>query len=127
MNTNAQRRILVIDDDPELLTLLEFLLPNHGFCVKTCNTGERLFDQIEEFKPNLILLDINLGDRDGRDLCRAIKASEETLTIPVIMISADDDIYNTIESFGANDVISKPFSFTNLTSRIERQILQSPN
>lgn len=127
MNKNTQRRILVIDDDPELLTLLEFLLPNHGFCVKTCNTGEKLFDQIEEFKPNVILLDINLGERDGRDLCRAIKASEKTVSIPVIMISGDDDIYNTIESFGANDVISKPFNFNNLTSRIERQMLQSPN
>ena len=120
-----RKRVLVADDDRDLLTLLELLLPFNGYEVRTCSNGEEVFSHIEDFKPDLVILDIHLGNVDGRQICQAIKSSEDLGPIPVIMISADDEsIYNTIVSFGANDVISKPFNYSNLTDRIERQITQ---
>lgn len=117
--------MLVADDDRDLLTLLELLLPYNGYEVRTCSNGEEVLTHIEDFKPDLVLLDIHLGHFDGRQICQAIKTKADLGSIPVIMISADDEsIYNTIISFGANDVISKPFNYTNLTDRMERQIAQ---
>ena len=123
--SKIQKRVLVADDDRDLLELLELLLPYNGYEVRTCSNGEEVFTQIENFKPDLVILDIHLGNVDGRQICQAIKTSEDLGPIPVIMISADDEcIYNTIVSFGANDVISKPFNYANLTDRIQRQIAQ---
>lgn len=122
---NSEKRVLIIDDDTDLLNALALLLPDSGFYVRTCHTAEDIFSQIEEFKPDVVLLDIHIGPMDGRQICRAIKSAEETCALPIIMLSADESIYNTILSFGANDVISKPFSFNNLTDRIDRQIHQS--
>ena len=122
----ADKRILVVDDDTDLLTALELLLPYSGYQVMTSQTADRIFNQIAEFKPNLVLLDIHIGHQDGRQICRAIKSAEETCALPIIMLSADDDIYNTILTVGANDVVSKPFNFNNLTDRIDRQLQQTP-
>lgn len=122
---NADKRILVVDDDTDLLNALELLLPYSGYEVMTSQTADRIFIQIAEFKPNIVLLDIHIGQVDGRQICRAIKSAEETCALPVIMLSADEDIYNTIQSVGANDIVSKPFNFNNLTERINRQIQQS--
>jgi DNA-binding response OmpR family regulator len=120
-----QKKVLVADDDRDLLELLELLLPYNGYEVRTCSNGEEVISVIEEFKPDLILLDIHLGQEDGRHICQAIKTKPELAPIPVIMISADDEsIYNTIISFGANDVIRKPFDYNCLTDRMERQIAQ---
>lgn len=123
--SKIQKKVLVADDDRDLLELLELLLPYNGYEVRTCSNGEEVFLHIEEFKPDLVLLDIHLGNLDGRQICQAIKTKEDLGSIPVIMISADDEnIYNTIISFGANDVISKPFNYNHLTERMERQIAQ---
>lgn len=119
-----QKRILIIDDDTDLLDLLVLLLSDYGYLDQTNNTGVNFFDQIEEFKPGIILLDINLSGLNGRDILKAIKSTKNTFGIPVIMISADESLYNTIGPFGANDVVRKPFDFDHLTKRIERQISQ---
>lgn len=119
------KRILVIEDEDNVRETLDLILTNAGFSVQTSATGINIFNIIEEFKADVILLDVMLEELDGRDICKAIKQNPATAHIPVIMLSAVPDVYNAISDVGANDVISKPFDEKILLSRIERQLMNS--
>ena len=115
-------RILVVEDDENIRETIEFLLCRAGYEVSTCSTGKDIFTSIENYNPHLILLDILLGELNGRDICRAIKKNRETSHIPVIIISSMHNVYNAIADEGANDVIAKPFTEDILLTRINRQL-----
>jgi len=119
-----QGRILVVEDDKMLRQTIELLLSYKGYIVKTRSTGRNLIKTVAEFSPGLILLDIILDGLNGRDLCRELKSHELYHHIPIIVMSANDDVYNSICADGANDVILKPFDERTLLSRIERQLVQ---
>lgn len=117
-----QKKILAIEDEKDILEIIEFILENSGYLVKGSLTFEKIFEKIEEFKPDLILLDIMVFDQDGRLICQAIKENELTKNIPVIMVSAHPDIINTIKNAGADDFIGKPFDIDKLVEKVEKQI-----
>src|SRR6476469_931791 len=119
------KRILIVEDDDLIRLTLEQLLTNQGYAVLSSATGKDTFELISNFKPHLVLLDIYLGELDGREICREIKQSFEFRNLPVIIISSLPDIYNTIVDVGANDIITKPFNPRTLTNRIERQLSYS--
>lgn len=119
------KRVIVIEDEENVRETLEILLNNAGFTVKSSATGWGIFDTINEFNPDVILLDVMLDDLDGRDICKAIKQDSITSHIPVIMLSGVPDVYNAINDVGANDVVSKPFDEKTLINRIERQLNNS--
>ena len=118
-------RVLFIEDEDNVRETISLLLQGAGYVVRTYATGENIFEKISEFKPDLILLDIILGDLDGREICRDIKSNPETTHIPVIILSAVPEIYNTIMDVGANDIVAKPFEENVLLSRIQRQLFNS--
>lgn len=118
MNT----RILVIEDDEDVREVIQLLLTKAGYQVFTSATGKDIFSLIHDYQPHLILIDILLGDLNGRDICKSIKSSPETSHIPVIIVSSLDNIYNTIADEGANDIIAKPFTEEILLGRIQRQL-----
>ncbi|MBC7913642.1 MAG: response regulator [Pyrinomonadaceae bacterium] len=103
------KKIVVIEDEINVRETLDLLLTNAGFTVKSSETGKEIFTIIDEFNPDVILLDVMLADEDGREICRSIKANPHTSNIPVLMLSAVPEVYNAIAEVGANDVISKPF------------------
>src|SRR5882762_9597512 len=104
------RRILAVDDDSDILEVLQYILEDSGYEVETLTDGHYLFDKIKENQPDLILLDIMLGNLDGRELCRNVKARKETHDIPVILVSASHDVSGAINQIGApDDFIAKPF------------------
>ena len=116
------RRILAVDDDKDILEVLQFILEDSGYEVDTLTDGNFLMDKIRERNPNLILLDIMLGNMDGRELCKNVKRLEATNKIPIILISASHNISNTLYQEGApNDFIAKPFDINNLLNTIKRQ------
>ena len=119
------KRIIVIEDEDNVRETLDLLLTNAGFMVRSSATGNDIFNTINEFNPDVILLDVLLDDLDGRDICRSIKENPETKPIPVIMLSGVPDVYNAITDVGANDVVSKPFDEKTLIHRIERQLSNS--
>jgi DNA-binding response OmpR family regulator len=119
------KRVIIIEDEENVRETLELLLTNAGFSVKSSATGTDIFNTINDFNPDVILLDVLLDDLDGRDICKAIKNDPLTSHIPVIMLSAVPDVYNAINDVGANDVVSKPFDETTLLNRIERQLSNS--
>ncbi|MBC8054906.1 MAG: response regulator [Sphingobacteriaceae bacterium] len=118
-----KRRILVIEDDDIVRDTIELLLSYKGFKVSTSATGLDILPKIEEFKPDLIITDIFLGQSDGRVICQSVKNDPKTHHIPVIIMSgAATDIYNTIIGAGANDIVLKPFDEQTLLSRVQRQL-----
>ena len=113
------RKILAVDDDKDILEVLAFILEDSGFEVDTLSDGRYLFDKIKESKPDLILLDIMLGNLDGRDLCRDIKSKSETSDIPIILLSATHDIDYLKHHIGCPDAfVAKPFDIEQLLAAI---------
>ncbi|MBD1364100.1 response regulator [Mucilaginibacter sp. ZT4R22] len=116
-------RILAVDDDIDILEVLQFILEDSGYEVETLSDGHYLLDTIRENAPDLILLDIMLGNMDGRELCKEVKKQESTHDIPVILISASHNISNAMNQDGApNDFIAKPFDINNLLAKIKNQL-----
>jgi DNA-binding response OmpR family regulator len=118
------RRILAVDDDRDILEVLQFILEDSGYEVDTLSEGQYLMTTIKEKHPDLILLDIMLGNNlDGRELCKAVKKQDSTHNIPIILISASHNVSNAMNQEGApNDFISKPFDINILLNSIKKQL-----
>lgn len=117
------KRILVVDDNNDILEVLRYILEDSGYTVDTLSDGHFLFDKIKEHLPDLILLDIMLGDLDGRILCETVKTKKETHDIPVILVSASHNISASLKKTGGpDDFVAKPFDIYVLLNSIERQL-----
>jgi DNA-binding response OmpR family regulator len=115
------KKILILDDDNDILEILSFLLLDTGYEVKTLNRGETVFEVIKDFQPNLILMDVMLAGMDGRLICRGIKENHLTCFLPVILISGTHDLAASLHLPGApNDFVAKPFDFDHLVAKIEK-------
>ena len=118
------RRILVVDDDKDILEIIEYVLADGGYTVETLTDGHFLLDKVRDFKPNLIILDIMLGNMDGRELCRALKTNLETHAIPVVMISASHALKDINSPNHQPDAfVAKPFDIDALLECVQRQIV----
>ncbi|MGC1403833.1 MAG: PAS domain S-box protein [Thermodesulfobacteriota bacterium] len=121
---NEQDEILVVDDAPITLDLLTHILSTEGFQVRSANNGELALNLIAAKPPQLILLDINMPEMDGFEVCRRLKAKEESEGIPVIFISGLTNLEEKVIGFGlgAVDFISKPFQREELLARIRTHL-----
>lgn len=115
-------RILIVDDDPDILKVMETLLTMKGYRVDTTSCGDSTFDKIESFKPDLILMDVLISGKDGRLLCREIKSNDHLKHLPVLMISAHPSAAANISDYGADGFIPKPFKVSNLINMINNQL-----
>lgn len=112
-------RILILDDDKDLLTVVKKLLLKEGFDVSVHSTWKSAWQGIKNYKPQLVLLDVFLQGADGLDVCKKLKSSYYTRKIPVIVFSSYPDIAATaIYEFGADDFIAKPFQLNEIVARI---------
>lgn len=116
------KHILVVEDDENIREVLEYILNDSGYEVKSTSTAREFFHKIEASNPDLIILDINLPDGDGRELCKAIKSNVRTQDIPVIMMSASLNISEILKESGANDFIPKPFNIDSFLSHVDIQL-----
>ncbi|MGJ3239536.1 MAG: sensor histidine kinase [Anaerolineae bacterium] len=117
--------ILVVDDNEMNVELLVSILDRYDYNVYTANHGKQALEIVQQHKPELVLLDINMPEMDGYEVCRRIKANPDTSEIPVIFISALADTENVIEGFDAGgvDYIMKPFKYREVIVRIETQVM----
>lgn len=115
-------KVLIVDDDPDILEVLQLTLQMEGFETKTNAHGDQLFHEVDVFKPDVIILDILLSGSDGRVLCRKLKSGIKTKQIPVILISAHPKLKESISESGADDFIPKPFDIEDLITRVEKQL-----
>jgi DNA-binding response OmpR family regulator len=112
------KKILVVDDDIDILTLVEITLTMNKFEVEAISRWEEVSDRVAHFNPDLILLDISLNGADGRDICKKIKLQEETQHIPIILFSANIEMENDIESCHAQAFIAKPYELSHLLKMV---------
>jgi CheY-like chemotaxis protein len=116
--------ILLVDDLPENLQLLSDLLLTLGYTVRSVTSGRMALKTARAKRPDLILLDIKMPEMDGYQVCQALKEDEDLRDIPVIFISALDDVFDKVKAFwsGGVDYISKPFQSEEVVVRLENQL-----
>jgi diguanylate cyclase (GGDEF)-like protein len=124
-NPDSQRRanILIVDDTPDNLRFLSQTLSDRGYKVRSVIDGQMALTVARAAHPDLILLDIKMPDLDGYEVCRLLKADQHTREIPVIFLSALDEVLDKVKAFGAGgvDYITKPFQLDEVFARIENQ------
>ncbi len=111
-------KILVADDKPAILDVLQQMLEMEGYDVVTTTDGKEVLHMMRAEQPDLLLLDIWLPGCDGRDLCRQIKQQEPLWHIPVLLMSAHRDVQQMAAQAGADGSIQKPFQMSTLLSTI---------
>ena len=116
------KKILVVDDDPELVKLVKMRLAAHGFDVVGAHDGVEGIEKAELERPDLILLDIKMPEVDGHTALRNLKHRTSTRDIPVIILTAYDKLKDLFELEGAKDYIVKPFEDQDLLLRITRAL-----
>ncbi|MEQ9371217.1 MAG: response regulator [Coleofasciculus chthonoplastes F3-SA18-01] len=116
--------ILIVDDTPDSLRLLEAALTRYGYEVRSTVNGGMALTAAKAVAPDLILLDIKMPDMNGYDVCSALKASPVTRDIPIIFISALDEVFDKVKAFalGGADYITKPFQFEEVLARVDHQL-----
>jgi len=119
--------ILVVDDNPDLLDIVDAILSDAGYVVAKALTGEDGLSVARNLRPQLILLDLNMPKMDGWEVLKLLKADLQTKEIPVAIFSVRTDIKDKIFGLqrGAVDFISKPFQYERLTDRIEKILAHS--
>jgi PAS domain S-box-containing protein len=122
--TDDNATILAVDDTPASLDVLVQMLTSAGYQVRTADSGEAALSAVATDPPDLILLDIRMKDLDGIEVCRRLKARDETRHIPVILITAFDDPTERMEGLqlGAADYIRKPYHMDDLLARVRSHL-----
>jgi two-component system alkaline phosphatase synthesis response regulator PhoP len=113
------KKILVVEDEPSIVKLIEFNLTKEGFHVDSALDGDIALQKIKVEMPDLIVLDLMLPRIDGLEVCRRIRAEKEH--IPILMLTAKSDEFNKVLGLelGADDYMTKPFSIRELTARVK--------
>ncbi len=116
--------ILVVDDKPENLLLLSTVLTKKGYEVRKVVNGNLALLAAQAEPPDIILLDINMPEMNGYEVCEQLKADRKTQDIPIIFITASDEAFDKVKAFslGGNDYITKPFQIEEVGARIENQL-----
>jgi DNA-binding response OmpR family regulator len=113
------KKVLIADDDVDLLDMVKMLLSRAGFAISTIASGKFFLERVTTVKPDIILLDVFLGDTDGRSLCQLVKTDPEYHDIPVILYSAGYISTSSISHSRANAFFSKPFDIKELVEKIK--------
>lgn len=123
--STIQASILVVDDTPDNVRLLSTILTEEGYQVRKALNGQRALTTIQEFPPTLILLDVMMPDMNGYDVCKKLKDSPQTSSIPVIFLSALDHVLDKVKAFevGGVDYITKPFQEREVLARVANQLM----
>ena len=119
MNADRQPRILVVDDVPQNVRLLEAVLTSHGYSVTSASSGPEALEKVTAEQPDLVLLDIQMPGMNGYEVCRRLRADPATQFLPVVMITSSDTEVrvNALEA-DADDFITKPFDQQELLARV---------
>lgn len=127
MQTSRGIKILLVDDEPNILEFLEMGLLNEGYRVRTALDGMTAVTIAGQFEPHIVVLDVMMPGMDGFEVCRMLKKQGN---VAIIMLTAKDEVEDRVKglNLGADDYMSKPFSFDELLARIQARIRnQFPN
>jgi len=113
-------KILVVDDDPGILEALTLALQSVGYTVEGTGNAQEVIERVQTFKPDLVILDLLLSGINGTQICRTLKDTQETASLPVLMISAHPSAARAVAESGADGFLPKPFDARTLFERVER-------
>ncbi len=117
---DSRPRLLVIDDEQSIVDFIRLGMRYEGFRVEDAGDGVSGFDAAQRLRPDLIILDVMLPGMDGIEVCRRLRENEATADIPILMLTAKDEVRDRVEGLesGADDYLTKPFSFEELLARV---------
>ena len=120
-------KILIVDDNADVLHVMQLLLGSRGFKVEVTTKGEETFNLVKTFQPSLIFLDVHLAGMDGREISRLLKTTDETKFIPIILFSANIIKDSTMADSLADEFVAKPFDIHDLLVKINKHIVSPGN
>ena len=118
------KKVLIADDEPNIVTSLQFLMERNGYSVRVARSGDEALALVAEFQPDLVLLDVMMPAKNGYEVCQKIKENEAWSNIKVVMLTAkgrDTEVSKGM-ALGADAYTSKPFSTKELVSKV-RELL----
>lgn len=118
---NNQKDVLIVDDDPDIAEVLSMILEDAGFSTRTFNARETP-ETLKDDLPRVILLDVWMSGRDGRDICRYFKSQPATHHLPIILISANNNIQQFAMDAGADDYLAKPFNMEEVIAKVGKYL-----
>jgi DNA-binding response OmpR family regulator len=121
-DTSTPKKILIADDEPNIVVSLEFLMKRSGYQVKAAGDGEEALRLLEDFRPDLILLDVMLPLRDGFEVCQKIRNNPDWKNLKIVMLTAKGREVEIAKglALGADAYITKPFATKDLLANVQR-------
>jgi DNA-binding response OmpR family regulator len=121
MSVATPKKILIVEDERDILQLVKLYLEKDGFRTATAMTGSEALKQVKAEKPDLIVLDLMLPEIDGLEVCKRLRSNADTAMLPIIMLTAKAEESDTIVGLelGADDYVTKPFSPKTLVARVK--------
>jgi DNA-binding response OmpR family regulator len=119
---NKKQNILVLDDDPDIGTMIKMMLEYKGYSVTVSDRAEKMGEILLDNRVDLIIMDMLLSGTNGTDLCVELKQNKSTSHIPIMMISAHPNAKEICLGAGADEFISKPFDMQDILSRIGKLV-----
>ncbi|MBI2986967.1 MAG: response regulator [Deltaproteobacteria bacterium] len=115
-----KKTILVVDDEPDVVTIISGILNNGEYNVRSVYNGRQVFGQLQEERPDLVILDITMPEMDGFEVLRRLKAAPETSAIPVILLTGKGQYQDVLTGYelGTDYYMSKPFTGTQLINGV---------
>lgn len=114
------KKVLIVDDEPNIVLSLEFLMKKAGFDVAVAGDGEEALQQVEKFQPDLVLLDVMMPKKSGYEVCEALRADPARAGMKIVMLTAkgrDTEVAKGL-ALGADAYVTKPFSTKDLVARV---------
>src|ERR1700744_142882 len=117
------KRVLVIDDDEDILEILNIIFQENGYDIVLSNTGEAA-EHLQVIQPDLVLLDVRIvgSAKDGPQICKEIKAQQETRHLPVMLVSSESDLSIIAQECGADAYLAKPFDIYELLAQVKEYL-----
>lgn len=121
MSTPSAKKILIVEDEKDILQLVKLYLEKEGYRTVTASTGSEGLAQVRTEKPDLVVLDLMLPEIDGLEICRRLRSTPDTSMLPIIILTAKAEESDTIVGLelGADDYVTKPFSPKTLVARVK--------
>ena len=119
---SKKKKLLIVDDEEDILEFLKVILEDEGYLVVTTDKDDYLERLQDDTLPDLILLDLLLSGKDGRDIVKYLKMNERTKLIPVIMFSAHPSAREITKQAGADDFVAKPFEIDLLLKKVAQYL-----
>ena len=122
---NEHRRILVVDDEPQITRVLRTSLSSQGYDIRVANDGETALEIMKDWTPDLVITDLSMPNMDGLELCRRLRVTSQ---VPIIVLSVSGEERTKVQALdaGADDYVTKPFGIEELLARVRAALRRVP-